>query len=72
MTPASWYLLTGLFLLFMALGGLILRRLPLTSAVVYLTIGVALGPLGFGVLSIDAFAHSRSPGHQPGPGKCVH
>ena len=37
----------------MALAGTLLKRLPLTTAVLYLLAGVALGPWGAGLIRID-------------------
>jgi NhaP-type Na+/H+ or K+/H+ antiporter len=46
--------LAGVVLLSMALASAYMRRLPVSSAMLYLALGVALGPRGFGVLSFDA------------------
>jgi NhaP-type Na+/H+ or K+/H+ antiporter len=54
----AWYLIVGLLLVVMALGGTILKRLPLTASMLYLCVGLALGPLGFSLFSIDALAHA--------------
>ena len=40
-------------LLLLALSPAYLQRLPLTTALIYLGVGVALGPLGFGLLAVD-------------------
>jgi NhaP-type Na+/H+ or K+/H+ antiporter len=53
MTFTFWFLLAGLLLIFMALAGSVLKRLPLSTAMVYLAVGVALGPLGLGLLQLD-------------------
>ena len=37
----------------MALAGSVLKRLPISSAMLYLAAGVALGPLGAGLLRVD-------------------
>ncbi len=44
MTRVGWFLTVGLVLLFMALVAGRLKRLPLSTAIVYLGIGIALGP----------------------------
>lgn len=49
----EWYLIAGVLLVSIALVGSIVDRLPLTLAVVYLGVGVALGPWGANVLRID-------------------
>lgn len=54
MTAAWWFVLAGVLLVFMALASSVLKRLPLTTSVVYLGVGTVLGPLGFGVLTADA------------------
>jgi NhaP-type Na+/H+ or K+/H+ antiporter len=48
-----WFLIAGGLLIFMALAGSVLKRLPLSTAMVYLALGVGLGPLGFGLLDLD-------------------
>jgi NhaP-type Na+/H+ or K+/H+ antiporter len=53
MTFTLWFLIAGGLLIFMALAGSILKRLPLSTAMVYLAVGVALGPLGLGLLQLD-------------------
>lgn len=44
---------TGALLLLMALSSVYIRRLPVTTSLVYLLIGVAVGPAGLGWLAID-------------------
>lgn len=44
MTLASWFLLVGSLLLMMGLSGDVIRRLPVTSAIIYLTVGIIIGP----------------------------
>ncbi len=52
--PATfWFLLIGALLVVMALGSSVLKRLPLSTSMLYLAVGCALGPVGFGVVSID-------------------
>lgn len=53
MTFTFWFLIAGILLIFMALAGSVLKRLPLSTAMVYLAVGVALGPLGLGLLQLD-------------------
>ena len=62
MIPAStvWFLIAGALLIGIALIGTGLKRLPLTSALVYLVIGAALGPWGFGLLRVDALSHASA------------
>ena len=53
MTAILWYIVVGILLVAMALSDSVLRRLPLTTAMLYLGGGVALGPLGLGLLAAD-------------------
>ncbi len=59
MTAALWALLGGVLLVFMAIGSTLLKRLPLTSAMVFLAVGVAVGPGGLGWLDFSLVSHSR-------------
>ena len=56
----TWFLLIGAFLLLMALAGTLLERLPVSAAIIYLLIGVALGPYGVGLLMIDPMENSKT------------
>ena len=49
-----WFVVTGSLLIGMALAGSVLKRLPLTAAMFYLTAGTLLGPWGVGLLQMDA------------------
>jgi NhaP-type Na+/H+ or K+/H+ antiporter len=53
LTHPSWYLAAGVILVLMALGASILRRLPISTAIVYLLVGGLLGPVGLGMLVVD-------------------
>jgi len=53
MTFTLWFLIAGGLLIFMALAGSVLRRLPLSTAMVYLDGWLGLGPLGIGLLDLD-------------------
>jgi NhaP-type Na+/H+ or K+/H+ antiporter len=44
MTPATWFLVIGAVLLFMATTGARIKRMPLSTAMVYLGVGISLGP----------------------------
>lgn len=55
MSVAYWSLFVGIFLITMVLLGTLLSRVPLSSAMVYLCLGYALGPGGVGVISLDPF-----------------
>ena len=52
--PALWYLLIGVLLLVVLLGNATIARLPLTPAMLYLGVGIALGPVGLDWLRLDA------------------
>lgn len=49
----DWMTLGGGLLLLMALASAYLRRLPVSTAAIYLGLGLALGPLGLGWLHVD-------------------
>jgi NhaP-type Na+/H+ or K+/H+ antiporter len=50
MTAIIWYVVLGLLLVAMALSDSMLRRLPVTTPMLYLAGGVLLGPVGLGLL----------------------
>jgi NhaP-type Na+/H+ or K+/H+ antiporter len=50
MTFAIWSLIVGLLLIAMALGGTVLKRLPLSTSMLYLAVGIAVSPAAFGLL----------------------
>ena len=50
---ALWFVVAGLLLTLMALGKTTLSRLPLSTAQLYLLVGLGIGPLGIGLLVID-------------------
>jgi NhaP-type Na+/H+ or K+/H+ antiporter len=49
-----WFILAGLLLLSVALGSRPLARLPVSTSVIYLAVGLLLGPGVFGLLDWDA------------------
>jgi sodium/hydrogen antiporter len=53
MTFLGWMSLVGALLLAMALSSASIRRLPISTAAIYLGIGCAIGPWGFDLLRID-------------------
>ena len=53
MTFLDWMALAGGLLLLMALSSASLRNLPISTSSIYLALGLAIGPLGFGWLRID-------------------
>ena len=52
--PTIWFVIAGALLIGMALAGTVLKRLPLTAALFYLSAGAVLGPWGFGLLHVNA------------------
>lgn len=54
MTFLAWLALAGGLLLAMSLSSAYLSRLPVSTALIYLGVGLALGPLGAGVVALDA------------------
>ncbi|MFN6996388.1 MAG: cation:proton antiporter [Aquincola tertiaricarbonis] len=53
MTKAQWFLLLGSLLLLRGVSTTALMRLPVTSAILYLGVGLMLGPAGLGLFSFD-------------------
>ncbi len=53
MEPRTWYLAAGVVLCAMAIGATLIRRLPLSTAMLYLPLGWALGPHGANAIHID-------------------
>lgn len=58
MNFAVWAVIVGALLTTMALAGSQLRRLPLSTGMLYLAAGAALGPLGWGLLDPHPLHHS--------------
>jgi len=56
---ASWCLVVGGVLVVMALAGSVLRRLPLSAAMIYMGIGYALSSAGAGLLVVDPVTDAR-------------
>ena len=55
-TDARWFVVAGLVFVIVALAHSVLRRLPVTTAIVYLGIGVIIGPVGLGLIRLDPIA----------------
>ncbi len=51
--PVAWYLLIGAMLIGMALIGSRVERLPLSTAILSMSLGVLAGPAGNGLLHVD-------------------
>lgn len=58
MEPAVWALVVGSLLIFMAISHSMVQRLPLSSAMIYLAVGVAISPVGIGILRPNLNAHA--------------
>lgn len=54
---ALWSVLVGILLIFLALSGTVLSRLPLSTAMLYLGVGLAVSPIGLGWLAADLREH---------------
>jgi sodium/hydrogen antiporter len=54
MTEAYWFTTAGLLLVGIVLASTLLRRLPISTSIIYLGVGLVLGPGVFGLLSWDA------------------
>jgi NhaP-type Na+/H+ or K+/H+ antiporter len=59
MHGAIWFVVVGLLFVMMALAGSVLKRLPLSTSMLYLAAGAALGPLGAGLLHVDVYGQSH-------------
>ena len=55
---AIWSLIVGVLLVVMALSGSVLARLPLSTAMLYLMVGMAVSPWGLGLLWAESAKHS--------------
>lgn len=55
---AIWSVIVGVLLIVMALSGSVLARLPLSTAMLYLMVGLAVSPWGMGLLWADVARHS--------------
>jgi NhaP-type Na+/H+ or K+/H+ antiporter len=58
MSFAIWALVIGTLLITVALSGSLLKRLPLSTAMLYLAAGYGLGPAGWALLTPAPLAHS--------------
>lgn len=58
MTFAIWALIIGALLISMALSGTALKRLPLSTAMLYLATGYGLGPAGLDLMAPDPLSYS--------------
>jgi NhaP-type Na+/H+ or K+/H+ antiporter len=56
---ALWSVLIGLLLIVMALSATVLARLPLSTAMLYIGVGLAVSPLGLGWMHADLFTDTH-------------
>lgn len=59
MNFSVWAIVIGLLLTTMAVASSWMERLPLSMAMLYLAVGVTIGPLGYALLDIDLYAHAK-------------
>jgi len=55
----QWFIIVGAVLLLMALSGSVLARLPLSTSLLYLIVGVLVGPYAFNLIEIDPIEHAE-------------
>ena len=55
---AIWSVVVGVLLIVMALSGTVLARLPLSTSMLYLGVGLAVSPFGLNLLSPDPREHT--------------
>lgn len=58
MTTVHWFILIGCLMLARGLAATTLSRLPFTSAIVYLCVGIVLGPMVLGIFVFDPIKES--------------
>jgi NhaP-type Na+/H+ or K+/H+ antiporter len=56
---ALWSVLVGLLLVLMALASTVLKRLPLSTAMLYLLVGIGVSPLGLHLLELQPGTHAK-------------
>lgn len=59
MEAAAWAVTVGALLMLMGFGGSALRHLPLSTAMLYLPVGLAIGPLWLGLVQLDAITDAK-------------
>ena len=59
MESAKYFILVGALLLLMAISPGFLKKLPITSSVVYLIFGLLLGAHGFNIVSLNSLEHTK-------------
>jgi NhaP-type Na+/H+ or K+/H+ antiporter len=59
MTFALWSIIVGALLVLMALGSTVLKRLPLSTAMLYVLVGLAVSPLWLGLAAPHPLEHTE-------------
>lgn len=59
MTTTHWFILIGCLMLARGLAATTISRLPFTSAIVYLCVGLILGPMALNIFAIDPVKQSH-------------
>ncbi len=59
MDNAHWFVLTGGLLLFIGVTSSVLRRLPVTTAILYLAVGLLVGPTGLNLFHFNPLKQSE-------------
>lgn len=59
MSGAGWYLIGGMVFIVMACAATVLKRLPLSSSMLYLAIGFMLGPAVANVIELDLLRNTK-------------
>ena len=55
----GWYLLLGALMLAITFLDRFVKRLPITTTIIYLLVGIAVGPFGFALLELDPIAQAK-------------
>ncbi len=58
MTIASWFVLIGALMLSMGFLTVVINRLPITSSMFYLAVGILIGPTGFALFHFNPLEQS--------------
>ena len=53
-----WFVVVGLIFVLMALAVTVVKRLPLSTAMLYMLVGFGIGPAGIGLLHLDIHEHA--------------
>jgi NhaP-type Na+/H+ or K+/H+ antiporter len=63
MQAAAWALIVGALMILMALTSTALKRLPLGTGMLYLLVGLAIGPGAIGLLDLDPVRDAKPLEH---------